>query len=71
VLLSESRNFHFYLFGTLSDNSRARLIEAERTDSTHCIRYFIWMIYFEVYCFCDRILGTVGNLSAWLLFPVC
>jgi len=70
VLLSEARNFPSYLFGTLSDNGRAGPIEAVRTDSTHCIRYFIWMIYFEIYCYCDRILGAVGNLSTWMIFPV-
>ena len=25
---------------------------------------------FEIYCYCDRILGAVGNLSTWLLFTV-
>jgi hypothetical protein len=70
VLLSETGNFHFYLFGTLSENDRARPIEAVFTDSTHCIRYLIWMIYFEIYCYCDRTMGAVGNLSTWLLFPV-
>jgi hypothetical protein len=70
VLLSEARNFYFYLFDTLSENDRARPIEAVFTDSTHCIRHFIWMIYFEIYYYCDRILWTVCNLSTWLLFPV-